>query len=333
MNAERRARALAAMTDAGVDALILGREANARYVSGARRLWLAGARAFAPGCVLVAATGAVHLLNSSDDGVPSDVAFEHLYAITWNPANLMARLARIPELTAARRIGVDSLTPMMESLLVATFPDAELVDGQSVMLAARQQKLPDEIDAIRDAVRVATQALDATIAMARPGVRERDLLAHFEQRMCELGTTTAAFEGTFGHAFPSDRVLASGDRVVFDTGVLVNGYEGGLARTIVCDEPPPTTTPADDLFDALMAATRPGATGADLWSAWDASGAARPAQPIAHGVGLGFEPPVVGADHDPLISGMTLSLRAERDGWIRRDTVVVTEQGAQRIFG
>ena len=42
MNGARRARALAAMADAGVDALILGREANARYVSGARRLWLAG---------------------------------------------------------------------------------------------------------------------------------------------------------------------------------------------------------------------------------------------------------------------------------------------------
>ena len=93
MNAERRARALAAMSDAGLDALILGREANARYVSGAGRLWLAGARAFAPGCVLVAATGDVHLLSTSDDGVPSDVPLEHLYAITWNPANLMARLA------------------------------------------------------------------------------------------------------------------------------------------------------------------------------------------------------------------------------------------------
>ena len=94
MNADRRGRALAAMADAGIDALILGREANARYVSGARRLWLAGARAFAPGCVLVA-SGDVHLLSTSDDGVPADVPVENLYAITWNPANLMARLARV----------------------------------------------------------------------------------------------------------------------------------------------------------------------------------------------------------------------------------------------
>ena len=331
MNADRRARALAAMTDAGVDALVLGREANARYVSGARRLWLANARAFAPGCVLVAATGEVHLLSVSDDGVPSDVPIEHLYPITWNPANLMARLTAIPGLRAARRVGVDSLTPLMESLLTGTFPDAELVDGQSVMLAARRQKLPDEIDAVRRAVAVATEALDATIGEARPGVRERELLGRFEQRMCELGTTTPAFEGTFGHRLPGDRVLAAGDHVVLDAGVLVDGYEGGLARTIVCGESRPDRTPADDLFTALLHAVEPGATGADLWAAWDTSGVARPAQPVAHGVGLGLEPPVVGTDRDAFAAEMTLSLRAEVDGWVRRDIVVVTDAGARRL--
>ena len=331
MIVERRARALSAMADAGIDALVLGREANARYVSGARRLWLAGARAFAPGCVLVAGTGDVHLLSSSDDGVPPDVPIEHLYPITWNPANLMARLAAIPGLRAARRVGVDSLTPLMESLLAATFPNSELVDGQSVMLTARRHKLSGEVDAIRRAVAVATEALDSVIAIARPGVSERELLARFEQCMCELGTTTPAFEGTFGHAFPSDRALAAGGRVVFDAGVLVDGYEGGLARTIVCDEPQAHTTPADDLFTTLLDAVKPGANGADLWAAWDATGIARPTQPIAHGVGLGLEPPLVGDDDDVFTSGMTISVRAEVDGWVRRDTVVVTDSGAETI--
>ena len=334
MNAERRARALAAMADAGIDALILGREANARYVSGARRLWLAGARAFAPGCVLVGATGEVHLLSTSDDGVPSDVPVEHLYAITWNPANLMSRLTAIPGLSAAERVGVDSLTPLMESLLGTTFPTAELVDGQAVMLAARRHKLPEEIDAIRRAGSVATTALDDVIAAARPGVRERELLGRFEQRMCELGTTTPAFEGTFGAVFPSDRVLATGDRVVLEAGVLVDGYEGSVGRTIVCGETQPDSTPADDLFTTLAGAVSTGATGADLWAAWDATGVARSARPIAHGVGLGLEPPLIGDDGDGerFESGMALSLRAEVDGWVRRDTVVVTDGGAQLLL-
>ena len=48
----RRARVLAEMEAADIDVLIVGREGNARYVSGAPRLWTAGSRAFGPGCVL-----------------------------------------------------------------------------------------------------------------------------------------------------------------------------------------------------------------------------------------------------------------------------------------
>src|SRR4051794_588638 len=331
MHAARRARALDAMRDADIDALILGREANARYVSGARRLWLAGARAFAPGCVLVGATGDVHLLSTSDDLVPPDIPLEHLYPITWNPANLMARLAQVPGLRDARRIGVDSLTPMMAALLTGAFPAADLVDGQSVMLAARRDKLPQEIDAIRDATALAAEALDAVIEHAQPGRRGRDLLGLFEQRMCELGTTTPAFEGTFGHVFPSDRALSAGDRVVLDVGVLVDGYEGGLGRTLVCGDTTPAATPADELFDSLLAAVRPGATGADLWGVWDSADVRRPDAPIAHGVGIGFEPPVVGDDVSPLRAGMAVSVRAEVGGWVRRDIALVTRDGAELL--
>lgn len=316
MNEQRRARALAAMADAGLDALILGREANARYVSGARRLWLANARAFAPGCVLVA-SGDVHLLSTSDDGIPADIPLERLYPITWNPASLMARLAAIPDLTSARRIGVDSLTPFMDAQLSTTFPSAELADGQTPMLAARREKLPEEIDAIGRACVVARRALDDVTTELRSGVRERDLLARFEQRMCELGTTTPAFEGTFGHTFAGDRVLESGDRVVLDVGVLVDGYEGGLARTIVCGDPQPSNTPADERLAALLPTVRPGPAGADLDDALS--------------IGLGVEAPV--APGDVLTAGMVLSLRVDVDGWVRRAIVAVTDDGGQPLDG
>src|SRR6202022_1542422 len=86
-------RTRAAMADADVDVLVLGREANARYVSGAHRLWLAGTRPFAPGCVVVRDTAAVHLLSITDDGVPQAVPPERLYPISWNPMNLVAAVA------------------------------------------------------------------------------------------------------------------------------------------------------------------------------------------------------------------------------------------------
>jgi Xaa-Pro aminopeptidase len=294
---------------------------------------LAGARAFAPGCVLVRETGAVHLLSITDDGVPPDIPIENLYPITWNPVRLVDRLAAAPGLAAARRIGVDGLTPLMETLLRAAFPAAELVDGQVLMLAARARKLPAEIECIRAAIALASQALTDVVELARPGARERDLLARFEQRIAELGTTTPAFEATFGHRFPSERALTEGEALVCDVGVLVDGYQGCLARTITVGEKGATTTtgPVDALFAALTAVIRPGATGTDLWDAWDGTGVARPSEPVAYGVGLGVEPPVVGADTEPITEGMTLSVRAEVDGRVRRDTVLVTATGAALV--
>src|SRR5947209_20523603 len=97
-----RERGLRAMAAESVDVLLLGREGNARYVSGAQRLFLAGERAFAPGCVVVRATGAVHLLSATDFGVPSTLSRDHLYAPSWNPSTLLARVTAIPGVKDAR---------------------------------------------------------------------------------------------------------------------------------------------------------------------------------------------------------------------------------------
>jgi hypothetical protein len=119
---------------------------------------------------------------------------------------------------------------------------------------------------------------------------------------------------------------------VLDVGVLVDGYQGCLARTVGVGEGEVSTTGSgDELFDALSSAVRPGATGSGLWEAWDASGASRPSEPVAYGVGLGVEPPIIGEDATELSPGMTLSLRIEVDGWVRRDAVLVTDTGAELL--
>lgn len=52
----RRERALAQMDAHGLDILVLGRQANIRYVTGAPQLWIAGTRPFGPICALVRAS-------------------------------------------------------------------------------------------------------------------------------------------------------------------------------------------------------------------------------------------------------------------------------------
>src|SRR5204862_2550116 len=104
MSIERVLRAMAAES---VDVLLLGREGNARYVSGAHRLFLAGERAFAPGCVVVRETAAVHLLAVTDFGVPAEIGRHNLYPPSWSPATLIGRVAAVPGVASAARVGVD----------------------------------------------------------------------------------------------------------------------------------------------------------------------------------------------------------------------------------
>ena len=234
-----------ALAVADIDVLLLGRAANARWVSGADALWLSGTRPFAPGCVVVREPLGVHLLSTTDDGVPADVVpFDHLFPISWNPVNLMAALAAVPGLAGARRIGVDSMTPTMAQLLAATFPDAELVDGEVVLRAVRRVKSPSDVAAIRAAVELAEECLRRVLEAAIPGVTERALVGIYDEHMAARGVSTPAFEGSFvavngtPRTLAGDRPLERGDLVHLRAGVLRDGWEGWLSRSTVCGEGP-----------------------------------------------------------------------------------------------
>jgi Xaa-Pro dipeptidase len=346
----RRRRALAAMEAHGIDAVLLGREANARYVSGARRLWTAGSRPFGPGCVVVRDRGAVHLVSTWDEGVPEDIPHEHLFGITWNPGNLLAWLKGIDGLAEARRIGTDSLTPRFAQLLAKVFPGAELVDAEPALEEARRIKTPEEIAAIRGAVSVAEAALDAAVAELRPGVSERHLAAVFMEAMARHGVTTPATQHvarispTPPPADGATPPARPGDVVVFDAGVVAGGYTGELTRTwpaeptSVDDATKALYQQADDLWNQLLEACRPAAPCRELLAVYESGGHALPDAPIAAGLGLGFDRPVVAAtlrrtaEHEVLEPDMALALTARVTGEhgrvvVRKDAVLVTAEG------
>ncbi len=107
----RRERALAQMEAHDLDVLVLGRQANVRYVTGAPQLWVAGTRPFAPICVVVRATGEIHLNSSWDEGIPEEIGHDHLYGLAWNPMTLIEVLKGIDGAATARRVGTDAMSP------------------------------------------------------------------------------------------------------------------------------------------------------------------------------------------------------------------------------
>jgi Xaa-Pro aminopeptidase len=278
--------------------------------------------------VLVRATGAVHLLSTWDEGIPDDIPHDHLYGITFNPANFVDALRRVEGAESARTVATDALTPGAARLLPAVFPAAELVDGEALLRRARRVKTPAEVEAIRAAIGVAERSLTVAIAALRPGVTERQLTGVFMEAMAAEGVTTPSTQDvawiTTGDGATRrasrDVPVRLGDLVAFDAGVVTDGYVGELGRTVLAgDDGGRSAALFDrcaDLRDRLAAACRPGTPLVELLDAYDAAGVAPPPMPVARGLGLGFDTPVVThglrrtASQQRVEAGMVLALTA-----------------------
>lgn len=342
----RRERVLAQMEAHDLDILVLGRQANIRYVSGTPQLWTAGTRPFGPGCVVVRASRDIHLLSVWDEGVPDDIPHDHLYGIMWNPLNIIAVLQKIDGAATARRVGTDALSPLFGQFLPMAFPQAEVVDGEPAIRAARRIKTPDEIVVLRDSIRIAEAGLAAAVAELRPGVTEKSLAGVMLQAMAAGGVSTPATQdaawvtspehpwrrvGDAGRTQPGDRTQA-GDLVAFSSGVIANGYIAEVGRTWPVGAPSAGTDALyqrwDRLWSHLLTACRPGQSAAGFLTAYEDAGESPPPLPVVHALGLGFDAPVV----SPQLPATAAAEQLE-PGMVLAVTGYVWEQGIGAVFG
>ena len=293
----RRERVLDAMGRASVDVLVLGRQDNAGYACGMRRLWTAGTRPFGAGCIVVGSTQRVHALSSWDVGIEPPMSFDDLYPLTWNPRSMAASMAAIEGLAGAGRIGVDELTPSFRRAAAHFAPRAEVVTADDLMAGVRRHKLPGEVEAIAEACALAWVGVKA--ALRTPD--SSDPIAVALEALAGQGVTV-----------PSSGVRAErrGGALAVDVGVICDLYEGGVGGWFADGQRAGSA--------ALVDACRAGASHADL------AAAATAADWLVRGLGMGFERPVVGPRiglGETLEAGMVLSVA---DGH-RRDVVHVTD--------
>jgi Xaa-Pro aminopeptidase len=348
----RRARAFAAMEEHDLDVLVLGRMANVRYLIGAPMLWNAGTRAFAPICVVVRASEDIHLMSTWDEGIPEEIPRSNFIGITWNPMNFLSWLQNIDGGGRARRVGIDSVSPFFEQMLPVAFPAADIVDGEEAIQAARRIKTVEEVASIRASLAVAEGALAATVDQLRPGIHERELTGVFMEAMASLGVTTPSRQDVVRitsrqatRAPKGQERARAGDLVAIAAGVLEGGYTGEVGRTWPVGSNGDVAAHRalyrrwDELWGRLLEACRPGASGADLFAAYETAGVPLPGVPIARGVGLGLDVPVVVADlpatahQQRLEPGVVLAVTgvvgSDAGEVVGQEIVLITDDGAQ----
>ncbi len=230
---------------------------------------------------------------------------------------------------------------------VALVPTGGLVEG------FRAVKSAAEIEAIRAAVQVNSEAYFKTMRRVRLGVRERDIAAELDFQMRILGAEKPSFETivasgartAYPHAQPTARRVEENELLLVDMGSFVDGYASDMTRMSFLGSPGKRIR---SLYKAVLEAqlaaideVRPGVPVAQV------DGAARDVlkkhgldQAFVHstGHGLGLEiheiPRIAKRDKSRLAAGMAITIEPgvylEGLGGIRiEDTVLVTEQGCE----
>jgi Xaa-Pro dipeptidase len=331
IRADRRRGLLDAMTAVDLDVLILGRPGDIAFATGVRSLFTSGSRPYFVGCVIVRAADHVHVLADYDDGVPAEIPHDQILGRAWNPLITYARVAEIPGLAEARRIGSAGTSTGVAALLAKLAPAAEVVDARRLVQAARARKSAAEAAVIEIACTLAEAGLTAMARELRPGMTTRRLAGRYCERLGQLGVTVVpdglVASRTAGDVYGGldDSPLAEGDLVSLSPSVTYGGYDATLARTVVVGGSP---TPAvaklrDRVVESLrevVTACVTGATGAELARRWASAGESPFGAPLAHGIGVGIEEPIIGTGlgaDEVLTEGMVLAVQ----GWVRDEAV------------
>jgi Xaa-Pro aminopeptidase len=244
------------------------------------------------------------------------------------------------------------MSPTFAQVLPAAFPAAELVDGEVAMRAARRIKTAAELEVLRQAAEVAETSLAKAVAELRPGVTGKELAGVLLEAAAAGGVTIpadqdAAVVTSREHPWRragGDGRAAPGDLVAFTAGVVAHGYIAEVGRTHAVGGPVPQALAmrCDRVWERLLAACRPGAPASDLLEAYTGAGEPLPPMPVARGLGLGFDPPVVTgglprtAAEERIEPGMVLALtgyvwEAGTGAIFRRDSVLVTDSGPELL--
>ncbi len=363
----------ALMEDAGLDVLVATSKHNTQYLLGGYRFIFFSA---------MDAIGHSRYLPIViyEKGRPENAAFvankmesgEHANHPFWTPAfhpeawgstdaatRAVAHLKNIGR--SGARIGFEPAFLPSDAYLLLTeqLPDAALVNATPMMERMRALKTPHELEQLRHASEMITDAMMATIAGSGEGSTKAEIIERLRREETNRGLQFEYCLLTLGSSHnraASAQKWRRGEVMSIDSGGNYHGFIGDLCRMGILGEP---DAELDDLLgeveavqQAAFSKVRAGMRGGDMIAyaedALKASEVAPYTDFFAHGMGLiTHEVPFLmtnhpvayeGVDADrPLEAGMVLSVETTMlhptRGFIKlEDTLAVTNDG-YAMFG
>jgi Xaa-Pro aminopeptidase len=344
------------MESAGLDALLLTKPANLFYLTGDGRLCA---------CAMVTRKGevAVGVPSTDVEDVKRLARFDHIVGFE-DEVGMIHSIAHFFRDFGIRTgaVGLEYAFLPQPRMGMLTHPHGkpegvEPRDCTPLLSELRLVKGPEEIEKIRESVRVAEVGMEAAIAAVQPGVTENQVAAAAEYAMRQEGATdfyrsyvASGARTSIAHGVPTLRQLEGGDLVTIDLHPVVGGYSADVGRTVCVGKPTPEQRAAYDVYvrglDAAIAKVRAGVGMMEVQEAmhdvFKASGHADHVfGPPIHGLGIEFEEAPLPAGHAffhgekapaPLVAGIVIAIGncgLYTGPWGVRveDTVVVAGEG------
>jgi Xaa-Pro dipeptidase len=321
---KRIARADEQRKKAGLDALLVWKDENCRYLTDLRPQLIAGKTTALNGALLIEGKAPILFCSGGErdrvDRTMPWIEEVHTIPIIEERALVVGMVDRILGPTLQKhglsdgKIGLDEANTVFVKALQAKFPKLLIEDGDTPMQQARMIKLPEEIALLEEATAIADAVTASGIAAIAAGVRECEVAAEAMRTLFRLGGEYAHVMTPFvasgenmapPHRICSDKIIRHGDVVFIDIGANWNGYFGDVARTAICGE---ASVDQKKIYTAVyeglkagIAEMRPGRTNKDAADALIRTAAKYGFGDrflslfIGHGVGIGAnEPPYIG---------------------------------------
>ena len=254
---------------------------------------------------------------------------------------------------AGKRVGVEARSIPLAVADVVRSAGAELVDVSETVAALRRAKSEAEIEAIRNASRLADVVQAAVKEHASPGLTEAELAGLAQSAMYrEAGrrvpailTVTAGEATATGGAEATGRVIEQGDLVLTDTSPWIGGAWSDTANAVLVGRPTPEHR---RVFDAVRRALelaidlcRPGAVAREVdRRVRDSLAELAPTygHHTGHGIGASWseEPRITPYNDRRIEDGMVLAVEPAvyRPGWggIRLEHVFLVRESGNEVL-
>jgi Xaa-Pro aminopeptidase len=256
LRTKRVARAHEERKKAGLDALLVWKDENQRYLTDLRPQLIHGKTTALNGALLIEGREPILFCSGGErdrvDRTMPWIKEAHTIPIIEERAlvrglvkDILGPVLEKYGLTQAR-LGLDEGNMVFIKALQEFFPKLVIEDGDTPMQMARMIKLPEEIVLLEEATALADAVTATATATVGDGVRECEVVAEAMRTLFRLGGeyahVTTPFVASGEHMAPpnricSDKIIRNGDIVFIDIGAAWGGYFGDVARSVICGKP------------------------------------------------------------------------------------------------